>query len=71
MWVLTNDFFRFNFATEKFSIKRTNMKIRNVVFLFVTALLLSGIWPPDKPGPIGSPAPGQPPIIVVIPGGGK
>lgn len=73
MWVLTNDFFRFNFATEKFSIKRTKMKQKISKFLFIMIFVLTWIYPPNGrfPEQTGSPAPGQPPIIVVIPGGGK
>ena len=47
------------------------MKLGNVIFLFVAILFLSGIWPPGIPRPIDKPISGQPPIIVVFPGGGK
>lgn len=39
-------------------------------YLIVAALMLVGIWPPGSYEPTGKriPIPGQPPVIVVIPG---
>ena len=49
------------------------MKQKISKFLFIMIFVLTGIYPPGSgfPGRTGKPAPGQPPIIVVIPGGGK
>lgn len=49
------------------------MKKKISKLLFVMIFVLSGTWPPGTRGPIGKQihVPGQPPIIVVFPGGGK
>ncbi|MBR3712844.1 MAG: hypothetical protein IKM98_06565 [Bacteroidales bacterium] len=46
------------------------MKKKIFSYLFVAALLMSGIWPPGSREPVGKriPIPGKPPIIVVFPG---